>query len=748
MSKIKKNRKIKDIEKQYKKNASKKIVICGIVAVLLFFALIIRTGWITFVKGATYKESAYNQQTSIRVISPKRGTIYDSTGKPLAISASVDTVSINPNLIDDKNKEKIAKALSDIFELDYNSVFEKVNSNSNFKTIIKKVEQNKINELKTWMSDNKITRGINIDSDSKRYYPYNNLASTLLGFCGTDNQGLYGIEYSWDSVLTGVPGRVTTLKDSKSQEIPDENESYIPAENGSDIVLTIDYNLQSIAEKYLKQAVIENSCSRGGNVIMMDPSTGDILAMATYPDYNLNTPFEAYTDELASVWDTLSSEEKSAKLGEVYKNRAVSDGYEPGSTFKILTAAIALEENITESDISGDFFCSGSMQVGDRVINCWKKNGAHASQSLRQALQNSCNPAFMQLGDRIGTRTLYKYYKAFGLFDKSGANLYGEATGNFHKEADVSSVDLAVMSFGQRITITPLQLISAVSAIVNDGVLMQPRIVKQIINSDTNVVQNLDPVSVRQVVSAETSASIKDMLRSVVTDGTGKYAAVEGYTIGGKTGTSEPIEQNTTQGYVASYIAIAPVENTQVVVLVTLYAPQGSSHEGGQIAAPVISQILSDSLPYMGIPSNKATTTDNSDNSENLTTLPDVRGKTIAEAKSTLEAAGFKVKSYFSGNDTEVIVKDQTPKGGASLQNNAIVCLYDSDDITARTPVSIPNLKGLSITEATNKLREANLNISIEGSGKVISQSPSYDTKIEEGSIIKVILQEHITDVH
>lgn len=749
MSNVKKNRKIKDIEKQYKKTASKKIVILGILSLLLFLALIGRTAWIAFVKGSVYKESAYNQQTSIRVISPKRGTIYDSTGKPLAISASVDTVSINPNLIDDKNKEKIARALSDIFELDYDSVFEKVNSNASFKTIIKKVEQDKISELETWMSDNKITRGINIDSDSKRYYPYNNLASSLIGFCGTDNQGLYGIEYSWDSVLTGTPGRITTLKDSKSQAIPDENESYIPAENGSDIVLTIDYNLQSIAEKYLKQAVTENSCSRGGNVIMMDPSTGDILAMATYPDYNLNTPFEAYSDELSSIWDTLSSEEKSSKLGEVYKNRAVSDGYEPGSTFKIITAAIGLEENITETDISGDFFCSGSMHVGDRDINCWKRNGAHASQSLRQALQNSCNPAFMQLGARIGTRTLYKYYKAFGFFDKSGANFYGEATGNFHKEADVSSVDLAVMSFGQRITITPLQLISAVSAIVNDGTLMQPRIVKQVINSDTNVVKNLDPVSVRQVVSAETSSSIRDMLRSVVTDGTGKYAAVEGYTIGGKTGTSEPTEKNATQGYVASYIAIAPVENTQIVVLLTLYAPQGSSHEGGQIAAPVISQILSDALPYMGIPSDKATI-DNSDNTDNIITLPDVRGKTLADAKSILHSAGFTVKTYFSEdvNESEVIIKDQTPKGGASLQDNAIVCLYDSDDITTREPVSVPNLKGLSVSEATSKLRESNLNISIEGSGKVISQSPSYNTEIEEGSIIKVILKQQINDVH
>ena len=748
MSKIKKtNKKIKDLEKQYKKTATKKIFIICMIALFLLLALCTRTAWIVFVKGATYKESAYNQQTSIRVISPKRGTIYDSTGKALAVSASVDTVSINPNLISDENKEKIARAISEIFELDYNSVYEKVDSNSSFKTIIRKVENDKISQLETWMKENKISRGINIDSDSKRYYPYNNLASSLIGFCGTDNQGLYGIEYTWDDVLTGTPGRVTTLKDSQSQEIPDENEVYIPAENGSDIVLTIDYNLQSIAEKYLKQAVTENSCSRGGNVIMMDPSTGDILAMATYPDYNLNTPFEPYTDELAAIWDTLSSEEKSTKLGEVYKNRAVSDGYEPGSTFKILTAAIGLEENITESDVENDFYCSGSLHVGDRTIKCWKTNGAHAHQTLRQALQNSCNPAFMELGARIGTRTLYKYYKAFGLFDKSGANFYGEATGNFHKKDAVTSVDLAVMSFGQRITITPLQLISAVSAVVNDGVLMQPRIVKQLVNSDTNVITNLEPVTVRQVISQETSATMRDMLKSVVTDGTGKYAAVEGYTIGGKTGTSEPLEQDQSQGYTASYIAIAPVENTQIVVLVTLYDPQGSSHEGGQIAAPVISQILSEALPYLGIPSDNTSDSDNN-NEINTISLPDIRNKTAAEAKRILQEAGFRTKLYISGDENEVIIKDQTPKGGSLLEKDAIICLYDSDDISARTPVNIPNLKGLSAAEAKNKLREANLNINIEGSGRVISQSPSYDTEIEEGSIIKVILKEYTSDVH
>ena len=740
MSKIEKsNKKIKDIEKQYRKSSTTKAIIISILAIILFVALVFRIGWIMFVKGGTYKESAYNQQTSDRVISPKRGTIYDSTGKQLAISASVDTISINPNLIDDKNKEKIATALSQIFELDYDSVFEKVNSGAKFKTIIRKVQQDKVNELKTWMTENKITRGINIDSDSKRYYPFNNFASNLLGFCGTDNQGLYGLEYTLDDVLTGIPGRITTLKDSLAQAIPDENESYIPAQNGSDIVLTIDYNLQSIAEKYLEQAVIENKCTRGGNVIMMNPSTGDILAMATYPNYNLNAPSEPYNEKLKSVWDTLSSEDRTAKLGEVYKNRAVSDGYEPGSTFKILTAAIALEENITETDIKKDFFCNGSLHVGDRDIECWKKDGSHGYQTLREALEHSCNPAFMELGARIGARTLYKYYRAFGLFDKPGVGLSGEACGVFHDEEKITSVDLATMSFGQRITITPLHLISAVSAIANDGILMQPRIVKQIINSDTGVVTNIEPVEIRQVISKETSEKMRDLLHSVVLHGSGSNAAVEGYAIGGKSGTSEPLESKADEGYVSSFIAISPIENTQLAILVTLYDPSNGKWHGGQVAAPVVAQILSEALPILGIPSdNTSVDTTTNDYTINLT---DVRDKSFADAKLALETAGFKVKYDIDGNENETIVKNQVPKAGAVLEKGALICLYDSDDNSSRKMVTIPNLKGLSASEARAKLKALNLNIDIDGSGTVISQSPSYDTQIEEGSIIKVILK-------
>ena len=745
--KSKKNKKM--LEREFKLQSSKKILIFVGIIVLLLLILLFRIGWIEAVDGSRYTELAHKQQTLDKIISPKRGTIYDSTGKILATSASVDTVSINPTLIAEKNKADVAKAFSDIFELDYNSVLEKVNSTSSFQTIAKKVENDKISKLKQWMSDNKISRGISIDSDSKRYYPYNNFASNLLGFCGSDNSGRSGIEYKWNSVLTGTVGRITTFKNSKSQEIPDSNEKYVAAENGSDIVLSLDYKLQTIAEKYLKQAVQENNCTRGGNVIMMQPSTGDILAMATYPDYNLNTPSEPFTDTQKKEYEALgTSEEKNNYLQKMWRNRAVSDTYEPGSTFKILTAAIGLEEGIVTTDNENDFYCSGSQTIYDTSINCWRYYNPHQHQSLRQALENSCNPAFMQLGARIGTRTLYKYYEAFGLFNTTGASLAGESNSNFHKEDEVGPVELATMSFGQRFTITPLQLITAVSAIANDGILMQPRVVKQIINSDSGVVTNIDPVQVRQVISKETANKMKDLLQSVVTDGTGRYGAVAGYSVGGKTGTSEPIYSRKDQdGYTASYIAISPVENTQIVVLVTLYDPKGNSYQGGQVAGPVVSQILSEALPALGIPSNKANTSSSSDEYNTTVMLSDVTNKTMSEAESILKNAGFRVQCNTSGNKSEVTVAKQTPKSGVRLIKNSLIILYD-DANAEQSSVTVPNLKGMTSSQAINSLRSRNLNINIEGSGKVISQSPSYSTSVSEGSIVTVTLKEEIKDTY
>ena len=719
----------------------------AIIFLILILLLIFRIFWLQFVDGSTLKERAYKQITANRVLSPKRGTIYDSTGKALAVSSEVDTISINPSLIAVKNdtdatnalKEKVAKALSDIFELNYNDVLVKVTSTNSVETIAKKVDIDKVSQLKQWMSDNKWSSGINIDKDNKRSYPYNNLASNLIGFCGSDNNGLAGIEYYWDETLTGTPGRVTTSIDATQESIPDTDEKYIAPENGSNITLTIDANIQTIVEKYLKQAVEENNCKNGGSMTIMDPSTGDILAMATYPDYNLNTPFEP-NETLQKNWDSLSSEEKTNSLYKMYRNKVVSETYEPGSVFKTVMASVGLEEDVVETDTAGDFYCGGSQMVSGIKINCANTSG-HGSESLRNALENSCNPALIQLGQRIGATTLYKYFKAFGLFDKTGIATAGEASSQFHKPENVGTTELATMSFGQRFTITPLQMITAASAIANNGVLVQPRIVKSIENPDSGAVTNIDVKEVRQVISSESAAKVRSMMQSVVTDGGGKYGSVKGYAIGGKTGTSEPDPNHPEDGYVVSFLAIAPVENTKVVTLLVLYGPQVKNYYGGAIAAPVVSQVLSEVLPYLGIPSNESSQT-TSDTS--LVTVPDLKNKTVSEVKQTLKDLG--ISAVTSADDSE-IVTIQTPKAGVTISKGGVCRLY-TDEHDTSVSVTVPDLKGKSLSNVTATLKNKNLNIQATGSGIVVSQDPAVGATVEEGSVVKVTLQEVANDLH
>ena len=734
----------------------KKLRVTLIVVILILLLLIVRIGFLQFVQGNYLKELAYNQQTINQIISPKRGNIYDSTGKALAISAQVDTITINPNkLVKNSNdetkefKEKIAKGLSEIFELNYDEVLEKVNSSSQVETIAKKVEQEKVDTLKKWMEENKISVGINIDEDTKRYYPYNTVASNVIGFCGSDNQGLSGIESKWDSILTGTPGKIVSSKGSNQEEIPNAEETYISAENGSDLTLTIDLNIQTIIEKYLKQAVEDNDCKKGGNVIVMNPKNGDILGMASYPDYNLNSPYTP-NSTLAETYDSLSSEEKSESLYKMWANKSVAETYEPGSVFKVITASVALEENITTTDKSNDFYCKGYEEFEDSSasqplkISCWRAN-PHGVQSLRQALCNSCNPAFMQLGKRIGAPTLYKYYEAFGLFDSTNSGLYGEQSSIFQKLDKVGPVELATMSFGQRLNVTPLQMATAIACVANDGVLMKPRIVKQVTNTDSGSVSEIPVTQVRQVISKETAQEVKSMMESVVTIGTGKHAAVSGYSIGGKTGTSEPVYNKTEEGYVASYVAISPVEDTQVVLLLTLYDPPKSNHQGGQLAGPVVSQMLSEILPYLGIPSNENSS--DSYSSDNLIVVPDVRNKTVSEAEKILKNSGFSTKTYVNGDANNTLVVDQTPKPGVSLSKNSVVVLYGEGNDVA-TSVTVPDLKGMNASQASNTLKEKNLNISIEGSGTVISQDAAKDEQVPEGTVIKVTLKQNLTDAH
>ena len=481
----------------------------------------------------------------------------------------------------------------------------------------------------------------------------------------------------------------------------------------------------------------------------MNPKNGDILGMACYPDYNLNSPYTPNAT-LAETYDSLSSEEKSESLYKMWANKSVAETYEPGSVFKVITASVALEENITTTDKSNDFYCKGYEEFEDSSasqplkISCWRAN-PHGVQSLRQALCNSCNPAFMQLGKRIGAPTLYKYYEAFGLFDSTNSGLYGEQSSIFQKLDKVGPVELATMSFGQRLNVTPLQMATAIACVANDGVLMKPRIVKQVTNTDSGSVSEIPVTQVRQVISKETAQEVKSMMESVVTIGTGKHAAVSGYSIGGKTGTSEPVYNKTEEGYVASYVAISPVEDTQVVLLLTLYDPPKINHQGGQLAGPVVSQMLSEILPYLGIPSNENSS--NNSSSDNLIVVPDVRNKTVSEAEKILKNSGFSTKTYVNGDANNTLVVDQTPKPGISLSKNSVIVLYGEGNDVA-TSVTVPDLKGMNASQASNTLKEKNLNISIEGSGIVISQDAAKDEQVPEGTVIKVTLKQSLTDAH
>ena len=724
---------------------SKKIRIAALIVLILMLLLVFRIAFIQFIQGSDLKQQMYNQLITNRTISPKRGTIYDSTGKALAISADVDTISIVPSSIvvyDKANdkideektkniKESLSKALSEIFELNYDETLEKVSSDSNYITIARKVEKDKVDKLKEWMKKEEFYSGINISEDTKRYYPYNNLASSLIGFCGTDNDGLEGLEKAWDDVLTGTPGKVTTAQDAIQEFIPDNNQTYIPAENGSDITLTIDANIQSIVEKYLKQACIDNKCTRGGNVIAMDPKTGDILAMATYPDYNLNTPFEMPASVTEKTWKSMTSEEQYNTIYELFRNRAISDTYEPGSVFKVITASIALEENLAIPDKADVYYCKGYQTVYGTTINCAYRI-KHGHESLREAFAVSCNPAFIQISEKIGATTSYKYYNAYGFFEKTGINTVGEADSIFWKLNDVGPIELATMSFGQRFKITPIQMATAVCAVANNGVLIKPRIVKEIKNTDTGAITTINTAAVRQVISITNAETMMDLLETVVTDGSGKYAKIKGYSIAGKTGTSEP-DYNKNEGYTASFVAISPTENPELVLLVTLYDPQGpKGYSGNTVAAPVAAQMLKEILPYMQI------STDNSESTSTTKTitLPNVTNKTVAEAEKLLKNAGFTVSTSASSTD---IVTEQYPTKGYELVKGSIVKLYTETENT-RVSKQVPDLTGKSLYQVKTLLKELNLNYSVTGSGTVVSQEPIANTSVEEGTIIKVTL--------
>ncbi|MGN1327816.1 MAG: penicillin-binding transpeptidase domain-containing protein [Clostridia bacterium] len=672
-----------DINKKGEISRKKRLKLAIGIAGILLLALMIRVGWIQFHDGDKLKQMAYLQQTLDRKINPKRGTIYDATGKViLATSSSVETVTINPLNIAAEDKEKVSAKLAELFEIDYESVLKKVKKKTGIETIAKKVDKDKTNELRIWMEQNNITSGINIDEDTKRYYPYNNLASQIIGFCGSDNQGLAGIEAMYDETLKGESGKILKMTNAKGIDIADTSEVYEPAKDGNDLVLTIDATIQGIAEKYLKEACIDNVCTDGGNILIMNPKTGDILAIASYPDFNLNDPYTINNEEQLANWESMSSTEKSNALQAMWRNKAISDTYEPGSTFKLVTASAALEEGIVEStDKEGEFCCIGYIEVAGVKMKCWRYYRPHGPESLRQALMNSCNPVFIGLGQKIGVSKYYEYLSKFGFLSKTGIDLPGEAGSIFLKEEKVGPVELGTIAFGQRFEVTPIQMITMCATIANGGEYVKPRVVKQIINSQTGEVTDVEVVKKDRAISEETSKKMLSMMESVVAEGTGKNAQVQGYSIGGKTGTSE--DGVNTGKYVTSFIGTAPISDPEVCILITLYNPTGEGgHQGGGVAAPIASQVLGEVLPYLEVQK------DNEQEEEKQEVeVPNVVGMTEKEAKKALEELGLSLEvkentSSEEGEDIEQVdnsqklITEQLPKAGIKIKQGTYVIVY------------------------------------------------------------------------
>ena len=623
-----------------------------------FLAVIIKLIIVQFIQGEELTLLANEQISSSRKINPKRGTIYDVTGKiELAVSSTVYSITVNPVNIKKEDKEKVAKVLSEIFEIDYEKIYKSVCKNTSIEYIAKKVEKEKTDKLRIWMQENNIIKGINVDEDTKRYYPYSKLASQVIGFCGSDNQGLGGLEAKYDEVLKGQQGKIEKQTDAKGNILGEEGEVYIDPIDGNDIVLSLDMTIQSIVEKHLEEACIDNICTDGGSIIMMNPKNGDVLAMSTYPNYDLNNPYTIEDENLKLLWDSMEITEKNAVLQGIWRNKAISDTYEPGSTFKLLTASAALEEKIADTDIKGAYCCTGGIEIAGVRIKCWRYYNPHGSQSLRKGLMNSCNPVFIGLGQKIGVNKYYSYLEKFGLLKKTGIDLPGEANSIFLKEEKVGPVELATISFGQRFEVTPIQMITMMSAIANGGKYVKPRFVKQIVDSQTGEINNIEPEYGQQVISKENSDKVLSMMESVVAEGTGKKAKVIGYKVGGKTGTSE--DGVNTGKYVTSFMGVANTDDPEVAILITLYNPTGEGgHQGGGVAAPVAGAILNEVLPYLELKQEK-------EENEKIF-MKDVSNLTKKEAKEILK--DFEVEIIDENLESEGKVYKQIPESGVTVE--------------------------------------------------------------------------------
>jgi len=706
---------------------------------VMLISIVGSTANVQLIKGSEYKQMALEQQTKDKIITSKRGTIYDRNMKPLAVSATVYTVVVSPYSICKVGAaEKVSKTLSEILNMDYEEVYKKVSkTESGYEVIKRKIEKDESDAL--FKIQDKLP-GVTILEDSKRYYPFNNFASHVIGFTGSDNQGLSGIEYRYDEYLTGKSGRVVAAADSVGGQMPYKYEKYYNSEDGLSVVLTIDEVIQHFVEKHLETAVIENDVKNGAAAIVMDVKTGEILAMATKPDFDLNQPFTITNEEvLASLEEIKKTDEEeytkqlSIERNKMWKNKAVSDTYEPGSTFKIMTSAVALEEGLVS--VNDSFYCSGVKNVAGSNIHCWK-SGGHGAQSFSQAIQNSCNPAFMEIGAKVGATNFAKYASGFNLRSKTGIDLPGEESGVFFQPSIMGPVEVATTSFGQGFQVTPIQLISAVSAIVNNGRYMKPHVVKSLIDSDGNMVKKFDGEFVKQVVSKETSDVLKALLEDVVSVGSGKNAYVEGYRIGGKTGTSE--KQPRSEGKkIASMVGFAPANDPQIAILVLLDEPEGGQYFGGVIAGPLMGNLMEDILPYLGV--TKTFAEDSERNSD--ISIPEIVGLSREEAIKKVGEAGFIIN--FIGDGKEVV--SQVPKSSARLKKGATVNAYTTTD--EQQMLVVPDVTGMSLLNANTTLVNSGFNIKLTGADDsggesvIFTQDPQAGTKAPRGSVVYVKLR-------
>lgn len=714
-----------------------------LILVLGFGAAVLRLTYLTTVQSSELQESAVDLQLADTTVSAKRGTIYDANGNVLAESASVWQVVMSPvNFKNDKQRQAAAKGLSEIFDLEYNDVLDDTKQQSHYVVVKRRIESDereKVLELiDTLKKDYSCSGVIQLLDDYKRYYPKNSLASSVIGFTGSDDQGLEGIEYEYDSYLSGTPGRIITAQNARGTDMPFRYEQNVESEDGNNVYLTIDETIQSICEKYMQKGVEDNNVLNKGVCIAMDVNTGAILAMVTTDGYDLNNPYELSAKDKKKIKSTAKSkqaEAESAALSNMWRNKAVADSYMPGSVFKMCVASAALEENLVNEKTS--FTCTGSISVEGETIHCSNISG-HGTQNFVEVISNSCNPAFIQIGQMLGAGKFRQYYQGFGFSDKTGIDLPGEAEDSFWKEGKMGGVDLAVASFGQNFTITPIQMITACAAVSNGGYVVQPHVVSKITDSKGNVIKTVDKKIKRQVISDDTSKKMNEYLE-YNTERQGAAAGyISGYKVAGKTGTTEKrgvtkVESSFSEDYISSFCGYAPADDPQIAMLVFFDTPDGDAYYGSQVSSPVFINIMSEVLPYLDV---KTSYTD-----EELgyvdASAGDYTGVSVDEAKTAVEADGF--TATVKGNGSTVI--SQIPTVSSGLQKGGSIVLYTDSDSQSET-VSVPSLIGLSPDEVNDVASAYGLNVSFSGattsSGTSSSQNIEAGTSVSPGTVITV----------